>query len=102
MQAYDPEYAGKQVEAQGQTEFGRNPVRPDQGQRYPAPVQNQPQQQQRQPRGAEYRYNDGDTAMEEAGYQPRDPHRVRGNALADRLGPRHLRENDARFRLDEI
>ena len=47
-------------------------------------------------------FNDGDTAMEAAGYQPRNPHRARGDALADRLGPRQLMVSDARFKLDEI
>ena len=40
--------------------------------------------------------------MEAAGYQPKNAQRSRGGAVADRLGPRQLSENDARYKLYKI
>ena len=111
MLASDPEYAGKQVAAQGQAmqaEVGQNPAPPGRGLRHPERVQTRQRQQHQQQFAAGYRYNDeegfndGDTAMEAAGYQPRNPYRAHGDALADRLGPRQLGESDMRYRLDRV
>ena len=40
--------------------------------------------------------------MEAAGYHPKNAYRSRGGAVADRLGPRQLSENDAQYKLDKI
>ena len=48
------------------------------------------------------RYNDGDTAMEAAGYQPKCAPKAPEGALDGRVGHRVLEEGDARLKLDRI
>ena len=113
----DPAYAGQQVAAHGKARsavVGRNPAAqgqppryPDQGQ-YQQKHQQQPMQGQRQP-AAEYQYydigdgrfDDGDSAMERAGY-PRYVPIAPVGALGSRLGPRVLPAHDARYKLDRL
>ena len=47
-------------------------------------------------------YNDGDTAMEAAGYRPKRTPRAPEGALGGRVGHRVLEEGDARLKLDRI
>ena len=109
MQDYDLAYAGQQVAAQGKVQqvgVGQNPAAQGQPPRYPEQVQyqqqyqQQPMQYQQQP-AAEYqyyggedgRYDDGDSAMERAGY-PRYVPIAPVGALGSRLGPRVLPPHD--------
>jgi hypothetical protein len=48
------------------------------------------------------RYNDGDTAMEAAGYRPKRAPRAPEGALGGRVGHQVLEEGDARLKLDRI
>ena len=48
------------------------------------------------------RYNDGDTAMEAVGYQPKRAPRAPEGALGMRVEHRVLDEGDARLKLDQI
>ena len=112
MQAYDPAYAGKQVAAQGYNQpagVAHNPAAQDQPQRYPAPDQYLQPNQYRQHPDAGYqqylarndRYDDGNSAMEQAGY-PRYAPRAPEGALASRLEPWQLPAHDVRNKLDRI
>ena len=105
MQAYDPAYAGQQVAAQGQAQADQNmhiPAAQGQPPRYPE--QNHYQQRDagfQENRGSS-QYDDGNTAMELAGYQPRYAAAAPQGALEGRIGPRLLPNHDVWNKLDRI
>ena len=105
MTKYDPVLAGKQVAGQGYADQN-NKFAPLAGQKEAQQNYHPAQQQPRQPISARLgpqanRYDDGNSAMEKAGYPRYAPRQAAGTS-GNRLGVRQLSESDTRHKLDRL